>query len=144
MAKSIPKKGLFCYLNNMIFHLLAKVVYSADADGNAIDPGPIQELPLPDLPQGDYGVAFVKMFLTLIVLVLLLVGTLWFLRRLCRSRLQKNGGEQGIQILEKRMLSTKSILYLVEVEGKKVLLAESQHEIRRLQTWDSEENSTDD
>jgi hypothetical protein len=27
------------------------------------------------------------------------------------------------------------MLYLVEVEGQKVLLAESQLEIRRLQTW---------
>ena len=54
-----------------------------------------------------------------------------------------------IQVLEKRMLSPKSILYLIEVEGQKVLVAESQHEIRRLESWPqraellSTENSTD-
>ncbi len=115
----------------MLFHLLGKVVYTADANGEPLT----QDLPIPDLPPGDYGIAFVKMFLTLIALILLMVGSFWFLRRLVRSRFNRSSGEQMIHVLEKKMISPKSMLFLVEVDGQKILLAESQHEIRRLQNW---------
>lgn len=85
-----------------------------------------------DAPQVDYAAAIVKMCLTLVVLVLLMGVTVWFLRRLIHQRLQKNRGGQSIHILEKRMISAKTMLYLVEVEHQKILLAESHLEIRRL------------
>lgn len=130
----------------MLYSLFAKIVYSADANGDPILP---QDTPMPDLPPGDYGIAFVKMFLTLIALIALFVGSVWFLRRIVRGRMNRSQGEQLINVLEKRMISQKSILYLVEVEGQKILLAESQNEIRRLQNWPyptesrSMENCTD-
>jgi flagellar protein FliO/FliZ len=83
-----------------------------------------------NLPPGDYGMTFVKMFLTMIVLVVLFGLTIWFLRRLIRSRIEKGSGEQMIEILEKKMISPKTMLYVVEIEGKRILLAESQLEVR--------------
>lgn len=123
----------------MLLFLFGKVVYSTDAAGEPIS----QELPVPDLPPGDYGLAFVKMFLTLIALILLMAGSFWFLRRLVKTRGNRSFGEQKIQLLEKRVISPKSMLYLVEVEGQKILLAESQLEIRRLQNWDQSANRND-
>jgi flagellar biogenesis protein FliO len=84
------------------------------------------------LPTGELGAAFGKMFLTLIVLLLLLFISYWFLRKLIRQRMEKGASDSSIQILEKRMLSPKTTLYLVEIDQKKVLIAESQLEIRRL------------
>ncbi|HSX11691.1 MAG TPA: flagellar biosynthetic protein FliO [Chlamydiales bacterium] len=84
------------------------------------------------MPPGDLGATAVKMFLSLIVLVALLFISYWFLRRLIQNRLQKGGGEQAIQILEKRMISPKTMLYIIEVENKKILVAESQLEVKRL------------
>lgn len=81
----------------------------------------------------DLGASFVKMFLSLIVLILLMFTTYWFLRRIIQARLQKNQADASIHILEKRPLSPKTMLYLLEVEGKKVLIAESQLEVRRLE-----------
>ncbi len=81
---------------------------------------------------GDIGAAFVKMLITLVVLVGLLGITYWFVRRLIQGRLQRGVGTASIQILEKRMISPKTTLYLVEVDHKKVLLAESHLEIKRL------------
>lgn len=118
----------------MLFQLLAKIVYSADANGDPIE----NQIPLPDLHPGDYGAAFAKMFITLIALILLMAGTFWFLRRLVRTRQLRGSSKMSIQVLEKRMISSKSMLYLIEVEGQKILLAESQSEIRRLQTWPRE------
>ena len=120
----------------MFFDLASKTVFTADANGDPI----VQEIPVPDLPPGDYGSALIKMFLTLIVLIALLVVTFWFLRRLIQSRLRKGVGMQSIKILEKKMISPKSALYLIEAEGQKILIAESNLEIRRLHAW--EENLT--
>lgn len=119
---------------NMLFFLAETIVYLPNGE-------PVGEVPavaslesLTQLPPGDYGLAFVKMFLTLIAFIILLFGTFWFLRRLINQRLQKGVGEQAIQILEKRMLSPKTMLYLVEIENKKVLIAESHLEVKRIES----------
>jgi len=82
------------------------------------------------LPPGDYGAAFVKMFLTLLVLIALFGISIWFIKRLIRSRLERGTGSRMIQILEKKMISPKTMLYVVEVDGKKILMAESHLEVR--------------
>lgn len=90
------------------------------------------DLGVPDLPPVDYGWAFFKVFATLILLGALLFATLWFLRKVFRDRMQRGSEHQLIQVLDRRMISPKTILYLVTVRGEEVLLAESQLEIRRL------------
>lgn len=116
----------------MIYNLLA----------NAIDASPILgDMDLtaaPSAASADLGATFVKMMLTFGALILLLFGTYWFIRRLIQMRLQKGVGTASIQILEKRMISAKTMLYLVEVDKKKVLLAESHLEIKRLESFDVE------
>jgi len=86
-----------------------------------------------DLPPGDYGMQFVKMFLTMIALVALFGLSIWFLRRLVRNRLERGTGAHLIQVIEKKMISPKTMLYIVEIEGKKILFAESHLEIKKLQ-----------
>lgn len=88
------------------------------------------------MPPSDLGAAAVKMFLSLIVLVILLFLSYWLLRRIIQNRLQRGVGEQAIQILEKRMISPKTTLYLISVENKKILVAESHLEIKRLEGLD--------
>ncbi len=92
---------------------------------------------MPSLPPGEFGAALGKTLLVLFALVALLGVTFWFLRKLIQQRIEKGAANLTIQIIEKRMLSPKTMLYLVEVEGKKILLAESQVEVRRLETLDS-------
>ena len=121
----------------MILWLLANKIYIPDENG---DLAPLSQVePLQELPSAapsDVGFAFVKMLLTFVVLIVLLLATYWFIRRLVQNRLQKGVGAPSIQILEKRMISAKTMLYLVEVENKKVLLAESHLEIKRLESFD--------
>ncbi|MBX7065689.1 MAG: flagellar biosynthetic protein FliO [Parachlamydiales bacterium] len=107
-------------------------VYVPDENGelSSLD-GSILSQQATQMP-GDLGATFAKMFITLIVLVALLFITYWFLRRLIQNRLQKGVGNSSIQILEKRMISPKTMLYLIEVEGKKTLIAESHLEIKRV------------
>lgn len=85
---------------------------------------------------GDLGAAFAKMLISLVVLVALLFLSYWFLRRIIHNRLQKGGSQSSIHILEKRMISPKTMLYFIEVENKKILIAESHLEIKRLESFE--------
>ena len=84
---------------------------------------------------GDLGATFFKMLFTFVALIALLFITYWFLRKLIRNRLQKGVGSTSIHVLEKKMISAKTMLYLVEIENKQILLAESQLEIKKLETF---------
>ena len=51
--------------------------------------------------------------------------------RLTQANLTKN-----IKILEKRAISPKSLLYIVEIDGKKILISESNLEVRKIKEID--------
>lgn len=96
-------------------------------------------------PAVSYESAFIKMLVTLGGLILCVFLTIWILRRLSQGRFRGLGSNRSIQILEKRALSPKSILYLIQVGSKQVLISESQFEVRKLATLEEtiEEESND-
>lgn len=87
-------------------------------------------------PPSDLGVTFAKMMFTFLLLIVLLIGTYWVIKRLIRFKLQSGGIAPSIHVIEKKMISPKTMLYLVEVDNKKILLAESQLEIKRLESFE--------
>lgn len=93
-------------------------------------PEELQSFPKEITP--NYEFAFAKMILTLVGLLILVFVTYWLFKRMAGGRLSAMNFNRSIKVLEKRPLSSKSILYLVETEGKKILIAESQLEIRSL------------
>lgn len=80
----------------------------------------------------SYEGAFLRLIFTVLGLLALLIITIWFLRRLQQGRLggNINTSTKSIKILERRPLSPKSMLYLVEIAGKRIVLSESQFEVR--------------
>ncbi|MDJ0651429.1 MAG: flagellar biosynthetic protein FliO [Simkaniaceae bacterium] len=84
----------------------------------------------------SYEAAFIKTIAFLIGLVALVILTIWMLRKMSYGRLRGINALKSIKILEKRPLSSKSILYLIEVGGKQVLIAESQLAVRTITTLD--------
>ncbi len=87
------------------------------------------------IPAADMGLAFAKMLISLTLIVVLLLVSYWLLKRLIQNRIQKGVGEAAIQIIEKRMISPKTMLYIIEVENKRILIAESHLEIKRLEDF---------
>ncbi len=83
-----------------------------------------------------YKGAFVKMMVTLLGLIVLIVVSVWMLRRIAHGRMKQMNYGREIKVLERRPLSAKSVLYLIEVGGKKVVVAESQVEVRAIITAD--------
>ncbi|MEM8727399.1 MAG: flagellar biosynthetic protein FliO [Chlamydiota bacterium] len=84
----------------------------------------------------SYEIAFIKTVVVLIALLVLVILTIWMVRKVSHGRLRGINAQKSVKILEKRPLSPKSILYLIEVGGKQVLIAESQLEVRPIATLD--------
>lgn len=88
-------------------------------------------------PAVSYQGAFVKMMMTLLGLILLIIISVWMLRRVSQGRMKQMNYGRSIKVLERRPLSAKSVLYLVEISGKKVVVSESQLEVRTIATLDT-------
>ena len=136
MTKSILKFFLICFIacSSTIF---------CQAQENEQKQEKVEKLPKEDdnffdQPTSDYSYkeAFVKMMLTLVGLIVLIVLSVWILRRVSHGRMKQMNYGRSVKIIERRPLSAKSILYLIEVSGKKVLIAESQLEVRRITSVD--------
>ncbi len=84
----------------------------------------------------SYETAFIKTIIVLVGLLVLVILTVWMFRRISHGRLRGMNVLKSVKILEKRPLSPKSMLYLIEVGGKQVLIAESQLEVRNVATLD--------
>jgi len=90
----------------------------------------------------SYEGAFFKMIITLIALLVLVFFTFWIFRRFTQGRLTGMSLARSIKVLERRPLSAKTMLYLIEVGKKRILISESQLEVRTLHTQ-QEETSLD-
>lgn len=102
------------------------------ADQNILDDN-IPDNMFENMPTPDYQHSLIKMLITLVIIVTLLFITFWMFRRISKSRSITINSSSGIKILEKRALSHKSMLYLVEVNNEKVLISESHLEVRPIQ-----------
>lgn len=80
----------------------------------------------------SYEFAFFKMIAMLVVLLVFVCVSGWLLRKLAQGRLRQSNSNKSIKVLERRALSQKSMLYIIEYGGKQILLAESQLEIRKI------------
>jgi len=84
-------------------------------------------------PVENYQASLMKMFFMLILLIAFLILTVWLLKKFINSRMQLAAQGKSIQILEKRTISPKSILYLLEIDGEKFLISESQVQIQKIE-----------
>ena len=83
-----------------------------------------------------FETAYIQTVGVLVGLIALIVFTIWMFKRISNGRLRTFNTLKSIKILEKRPLSPKSMLYLIEVSGKHVLISESQLEVRNVATID--------
>lgn len=85
------------------------------------------------LPPSVSGYERTIMHTALIVFgfILLLLLFVWFLRKFGKGRTYTSTGRE-ITVLDRKALSHKSILYLVKVNNKKFLIAESQLEVKAM------------
>lgn len=80
----------------------------------------------------DFWASFRQMLVSLAAVCSLILVTAWFLKRFMKTRLEQINSGSTIKILERRNLTPKSVVYLLDIEGKKVLIAESQTGVHML------------
>ncbi|MFA6118759.1 MAG: flagellar biosynthetic protein FliO [Parachlamydiales bacterium] len=82
--------------------------------------------------QMDYKPAFLRMIFILIALLAMIFLVFWLFRKLSGLRTSQANLTKNIKIIETRVISPKSMLYLIEINGKKVLISESNLEVRKI------------
>ncbi len=83
-----------------------------------------EETPLPQETH-NFASEFTQMLSVLGMMIGALLLVAWVLKRIMNTRIQQINETSTIRILERRHLAPKSAIYLVEVEGKKIVIAES-------------------
>ena len=107
-------------------------------------PHQVKPEPVETAPHDSLSRALMKMLLTLVALVVLFGVAYYLLKRVGKSRQKGMNHLKAIKILERRPISPKTTLYLVELAGKEILISESQLEVSELATyeWPDEEPTT--
>jgi flagellar biosynthetic protein FliO len=88
----------------------------------------------------NYWGDFVNMLVTLAFVLILIVVTVWLLKKIMRSRIKTLNRSNGIKIIERRPLSPKASLYLIDVLGKGILISESQGGVQLITTFADQVN----
>jgi flagellar biogenesis protein FliO len=88
----------------------------------------------------NYAQACIKMVVSLLLVLALVFVSLFFLKRMLRSKARYANSASAIKVLEKRMLHSKASLYLIDVMGKGIVIAESPQGIRQVAEFDRETN----
>ena len=96
----------------------------------------------PDITTPTYEPTFIKMILTFLGLIALIIGSIWILKRILNAPFRQVSSQKTVKILERKGLSPKSTLYVVELYGKKIVFVESQAEVRKL--MEIEERSSEE
>lgn len=126
----IVKSGIHESMKMIVKFLLCFLLVTAFAVG-AETPSEPTTTEVPQEFDRFYG-QFFKMMSILILIVLFLACVTWFLKRTLNSRLQKMGSDSLIQIVDRRILTPRTTIYVLSVLGKTVVLAETHHGVTPL------------
>ena len=87
-------------------------------------------------PDSAYEAMFMKMIFVLLTLLVVVAFCVWMFKRMNHSRSSQMNYHKTIKVLETRPISPKTLLYLVEVGDRRILLSESQLDVKQLTTLD--------
>lgn len=94
---------------------------------------PLEDLvETPDKSNDRFYVEFLNMLATLGLVIAIILIAAWFLRRILNTRLEQINTTSTIKVIEKRALSPKSAVYLLEIYDKVIAIAETQNGITQL------------
>lgn len=96
------------------------------------DPEP---LPSPEAETSRFMYEFIKMIVILGGMVGILLFLSWYSKRMTAQKFEKGNDDSYIKILEKRALSPRSVIFLLEIEGKSILVGETPNGLVRLSEY---------
>jgi flagellar biogenesis protein FliO len=99
----------------------------------AAEPG----LPLPGEFDAFYA-EFFKMLGLLGLIILFLLFIAWFCKRIFNQRLQQGNSNSVIQVVERRQLTARTTVYVLDVMGKRAVIAETPEGVTTITAFCSE------
>jgi len=103
---------------------------------------PIEELiKKPNKQDDKFYSEFINMLASLGLIIALIFIVAWFLKRLANTRLTQVNNSSSIRIIEKRIISPKTSLFLLDIEGTTVFIAESANGVTRLAEFSTKEEA---
>ncbi len=142
-------KNLF-FIFIVIFSIFSNYGFSDEhtpSNGIEIVQNDLEDDSYKELPNMEYKSSFIRMFFVLFALIALIFLSFYLFKRFVRMKMIGGNSNKNIQILEKRALSPKTLLYLIEVDGKKMVVSESHLDVRKINDLDhsrAEENPHDE
>ena len=93
-------------------------------------PPSLRESPKKELPREDnFMKEFIKMLLTLASVITILLLTSYLLKKFMNTRIQQINESSLIKILERRTMSPKSSIYILDIRGRQMAIVESHNEL---------------
>lgn len=136
---------LFSFLFIATGPLFSEVEKSKEVENpQAIPPSlfPSEEIPQ-DLKEEHFGKNLLQMLITLSIIVSMIFIMTWFLKKILNTRIQQLNTSSNIKILERRSLTPKTTIYLLEIEGKGFIVAESTNGLVSLSNFDVNASTTE-
>ncbi len=103
---------------------------------------PASQIPV-DEPTDKFTGELVNMLITLGFLVAGILALSWVLKRMLNAKVQQENVSSDIKVLERRSLSPKSAVYLIEVSGRQFVVGESAAGLHPLASFSVEEESSE-
>lgn len=95
---------------------------------------PLDQEPFSPPDTADLYFEFFKMMFMLGLIISFLLLILYFFRRMMNARVEQLNTSSLIKIVERRGLSPRTTLYIIEVSGKELIFAESNNGVTALFT----------
>lgn len=93
----------------------------------------LREPPPPDIPEtSQLYVEFFKMILMLAVIITFLLLVMWFIKRMMSARIEQMNVTSTIKVTERRLLTPKTAIYVIEVDNRRLVIAESSNGVTSL------------
>lgn len=88
----------------------------------------------------NFQAKFMKMLFILALLIGFMILASMMLKRMTRQRVLNMNTQSNIKVIETRYLSPRSTLFLLEIEGKELLIAESHAGVSHIATFGESAN----
>lgn len=114
----------------------AQTVNSTDASNQTTQaPKNYLDIKVDDKEGDRFFSEFINMLMTLGLIVAIILIATWFLKKMVSSRMEQMNTTSIIKVVEKRMLTPRTSIYLIDVKGDGFILAESNNGVTSLGTF---------
>lgn len=89
-------------------------------------------IPLAEEDTGRFMGEFFKMLFVLGGMVAVLLAISWYMKRLTNQQFSKGNDDSLIKVIERRSLSARTMIYVLDIEGKTFVVGETPQGLVRL------------